>query len=476
LKRRALIATAAVAVPGCAAAQSVSDPGMRGAAHNVRAFGAAGDGVTDDTAAIQAALNQADAAGGGVFIPDGIYLVSGPLAAQAANTSVIGASWNARLIRAPGFSAGLLTLNGRGGFVSKFSIDGNGAGQRVQFAELGLLGADSEAANMNVVNSGAIAIGIAADRCTVRDCTIAGLADENLQSYGVWANADNAGTMVRDNHVTGTGIDAIGISGEGFAVIGNYIANCHAHRAMGGGQLVVYDNNGKTRNGLLLGNIIAQGNSPVSGGIELGGRSTTIIGNSISNQNFFGINIDSGSGLIFSGNTIANCGQAYPGTEVPSLAAGLAMSPGIRDFKVTGNRFIDDQDSPTQTVGVLVNAGASDHYSIVDNTFLGMRMTPVIDGGTGLNKLIRDNLGIDNVIPRVTAADMMEMPLNPVIAVEGGGRVTSFSGSVWTGRTVTILADQALSFTTGGNLAKAMKVAPGAPVTAVFDGQSWRLR
>jgi hypothetical protein len=41
---------------------------------------------------------------------------------------------------------------------------------------------------------------------------------------------------------------------------------------------------------------------------------------------------------------------------------------------------------------------------------------------------------------------------------------------------VTILADQALSFTTGGNLAKAMKVAPGAPVTAVFDGQSWRLR
>lgn len=45
---------------------------------NVRDYGATGDGVTNDTAAIQAAVNAAIAAGGGqVYIPAGTYIVAG---------------------------------------------------------------------------------------------------------------------------------------------------------------------------------------------------------------------------------------------------------------------------------------------------------------------------------------------------------------------------------------------------------------
>ena len=44
---------------------------------DVRAFGAKGDGTTDDTAAFQTALNQAYQAGGGtVFVPPGRYLIA----------------------------------------------------------------------------------------------------------------------------------------------------------------------------------------------------------------------------------------------------------------------------------------------------------------------------------------------------------------------------------------------------------------
>jgi hypothetical protein len=50
-----------------------------GAVFNVKAFGAVGDGATDDRAAIQAALNAAQAVGGTVYVPAGIYVVSGPL-------------------------------------------------------------------------------------------------------------------------------------------------------------------------------------------------------------------------------------------------------------------------------------------------------------------------------------------------------------------------------------------------------------
>lgn len=46
---------------------------------NVRTHGAKGDGVTDDTAAIQAAMNEAAKAGGIVSIPSGKYLVKGSL-------------------------------------------------------------------------------------------------------------------------------------------------------------------------------------------------------------------------------------------------------------------------------------------------------------------------------------------------------------------------------------------------------------
>ncbi|TPG94608.1 type I secretion C-terminal target domain-containing protein [Pseudomonas caspiana] len=45
---------------------------------NVQNFGAKGDGITDDTAAIQSAIDAAAAAGGGqVYIPTGTYIVSG---------------------------------------------------------------------------------------------------------------------------------------------------------------------------------------------------------------------------------------------------------------------------------------------------------------------------------------------------------------------------------------------------------------
>ncbi len=47
------------------------------AIYNVKDFGAKGDGVTDDAAAIQAAIEAAAAAGGGeVYIPQGLYIVS----------------------------------------------------------------------------------------------------------------------------------------------------------------------------------------------------------------------------------------------------------------------------------------------------------------------------------------------------------------------------------------------------------------
>lgn len=65
VRRRAFLAGAGAAVPLLA--------GPRGA-FDARAFGAAGDGARDDTAALQAALDAAADSGGTVVFPPGVYL------------------------------------------------------------------------------------------------------------------------------------------------------------------------------------------------------------------------------------------------------------------------------------------------------------------------------------------------------------------------------------------------------------------
>jgi hypothetical protein len=50
------------------------------AAYNAKAHGLAGDGVTDDTSALQALINLVCASGGGtIYFPPGVYLITGPL-------------------------------------------------------------------------------------------------------------------------------------------------------------------------------------------------------------------------------------------------------------------------------------------------------------------------------------------------------------------------------------------------------------
>ena len=75
---------------------------------NVMAYGATGDGVADDTAEIQAAIDAAEADGGGeVYFPAGTYEVSAQLTINDERVSLVGDQTNASKIeRASGFDTG----------------------------------------------------------------------------------------------------------------------------------------------------------------------------------------------------------------------------------------------------------------------------------------------------------------------------------------------------------------------------------
>lgn len=78
---------------------------------DARAFGAVGDGETDDTRAVQAAIAAAAAEGGVAFLPPGTYAVS--QLRLAAGVAIRGAGTSRTTVRAIG-SAGLPTIVARG--------------------------------------------------------------------------------------------------------------------------------------------------------------------------------------------------------------------------------------------------------------------------------------------------------------------------------------------------------------------------
>lgn len=95
-----------------------------GVGFNVKAFGATGDGATDDTAAIQSALSAVGSSGGSVLLPDGTYMVSATLYIKA-NTRFYGsgkikafaaASWTGPYYR------GLSNVNWNAGSITDENI------------------------------------------------------------------------------------------------------------------------------------------------------------------------------------------------------------------------------------------------------------------------------------------------------------------------------------------------------------------
>lgn len=89
---------------------------------NVKDFGAAGDGVTDDTTAIQSALGAGQSTSRVVFVPSGTYLVSTLSASRSLDMTGFGV-----LKQLSGSAADLLTLSGTGSVyrIVGITFDGN---------------------------------------------------------------------------------------------------------------------------------------------------------------------------------------------------------------------------------------------------------------------------------------------------------------------------------------------------------------
>lgn len=79
------------------------------APYNAKDYGAAGDGVTDDTAALQAAANAVPATGGTLYLPQGRYSVSATTLIKSL-TRVVGDGWGSVIAANAAWQPGLQQL------------------------------------------------------------------------------------------------------------------------------------------------------------------------------------------------------------------------------------------------------------------------------------------------------------------------------------------------------------------------------
>lgn len=342
---------------------------------SVKDFGAVGDGVTDDTAAIQAAAN---AASGQILIfPPGEYVV----------TNGFGMTGDGSIIS--GYGATLLYGATTAPFFHCIRISGNNTavlGIKIK-SPPGLVRDDTGFG----ISAGVPAPGTSTFGLLIQDCIIEGVA-----SAGIWvSNVDNcrveSNTVVNclaDGIHFSDGCDGIVVSGNtlldneddniavvndvagapyvsGFAITGNYI-NCGNTSAVTGGGIVAIGATG----GVIDGNTIL---NTVKGGVMC----------------YQWVDIFPTDLILISNNKISNCGRGtgpHPGLGILLSESNNVTIQGNYISQIAHNASVSDNGAIVVKDGNIV--------VVSSNTFTGISTDGVVlttNGDPFLNLVVTGN-------------------------------------------------------------------------------------
>jgi parallel beta-helix repeat protein len=356
---------------------------------SVKDFGAKGDGVTDDTVAINRALT--DGAGKEVYFPTGTYSISSTLVIQS-NTRLAGVGQGGSVIKLstgfPAASAGLANANS-GGTPNTY-YDNN-----IEIIGLRFDG------NSNATRTGNFVEFAKTQDCVVSECefinhTYICIAIGGSRNVKVYKNTFKNNGRPKPSTVstpcvwTATGYH--GIPKDIYVDHNTFIDNnwsCSYFMPTGGSFSFNYClNNGESgvftndtgKDISYIGNtIIGQTRSNISAsGIETGGNNLIISGNNIQNCAADGISLTDTTNVLVSDNIILNNGQE---TSYFVGASGIQLityagSTRPDHIRITQNRIGDTQTIATQNSGIRVNgpsALAVKHVAIHDNDLTGQR-------------------------------------------------------------------------------------------------------
>ncbi|MCP3709721.1 glycoside hydrolase family 55 protein [Paraburkholderia sp. CNPSo 3274] len=456
----------------------------------VKDFGATGNGSTDDTAAIQAAITAVGNAGGGtVYFPPGTYKISS-LTVPTTGVFLLGAGKNATNLAPSSLTATFLTFSGaQSQGISGMSITWSSATPPLAGAAIYVNNVQNFTLRDVEIYGALTALSIYQGATHYYDnLTIWNLVPTN--GVGIYINQGNdryfknilintslgSGNQpfagVRINHSDGEWFDSSDLLQCGIGMLIDPQASTDHVQFLFCTQVGM---DTCSANGLVIApnNAVAEANSLhfidcwtgtcTNDGVAIGGIGVVdgvrFIGHRSYHNNAIGFDIGLGTGTV-THIYLADC--AVAGNSQASYGAhpGIAIESGVSGWSVQGGMVGGGDGFPvSQSVGILVVPGASDAYSIIGVDVRNNSVAGIQDNGTGTHKFISKNVGY-----------------NPIA---GTGITVGASPFVWTnntGDTVTLItAGGSVSNITMGGLAVAtstnnsVAVPQGQAITVTYS-------
>lgn len=379
-------------------------------------YNAVGDGVADDTTAIQAALN----AHPNVYFPVGKYKISAALTTAFSGQRVVGAGIYAYGVSSGASASTIMQTN-----LSADIFTNTHYGFTLSNMQLDYSGTPTAGSLVDTSGSGTIIDNVWAGVCWngfyFHDNTghyASNFTLEDCRSTGIWVNNTNDvfinNAVIQASNTSGGANGLFSFSGYVQAVIvtnvdaigGAYSLSCHPtgtgipqKPAFCKFTNVYFDSsaNGAVVNGCSQFSFVNCWFSNRPGdGVTVGGSATTD-GTTFEACNFTangasGISLKAGA----VNTTIIGC-KAVSNSEAAgsNMAHGIFVDSNVSKFIITGcfayNNSTDFSGN-SQGYGIFVNGGTSNDYIITNNILSGNGTGGISNNGTGVNKTVSGNL------------------------------------------------------------------------------------
>jgi len=282
---------------------------------NAKDFGATGDGTTDDTAAIQAAINS----GRSFHIGSGTYLIGTMLTVAGTNQTI---SMSSDAVLRKTAAVDVIRVTGSKNRLVGLVVDGNSLGN----SGVGVTGSDNDIINCQVYGHGVHGIYFDGQSTTCARNSTQNNYVHDVNGIGISNNSATGGVHMA-NHIYNVGLEGItdDLPSDNTVIDGNFIQNACL---IGGVGAIGIDH---ALGGSISDNIIVSTGSTLPG-ITLQNnagntKSMTIQGNVIASQAGVGILLyANGSGFRATGHSItANVFRAVTGTHI-RIEAGCSAA------------------------------------------------------------------------------------------------------------------------------------------------------